>query len=287
MRSRVPGNFKLQTPNSKLQTTQERDRESFGVAEQGATFGCACSTKSLPRHPTFHFHFPPSASIFRALMSVAINILLAIHVVVSLFIVLIVLMQRPKNEGLGAAFGGGMTDNLFGAQTTNVLQTITRWLGGIFFLLTLVLSFLYVKQTAQKSEVQKRLSQAPPVVAATPSPDVPTATSPPVKVGDVPETPVPVPTPEAPKPADAKMPTEAPKPADVPKPADEKKPIEAPAPATPPPPAPVPAPPAADAAKPAGVPALPPALAPAPTPPSETPAPKPAEPEKPADKPQN
>ena len=59
-------------------------------------------------------------------MQIVINILLVIHVLVSLLIVFLVLMQRPKNEGLGAAFGGGVTDNLFGAQTTNVLQTITR-----------------------------------------------------------------------------------------------------------------------------------------------------------------
>ena len=57
-------------------------------------------------------------------MQIVINILLVIHVLVSLLIVFLVLMQRPKNEGLGAAFGGGVTDNLFGAQTTNVLQTI-------------------------------------------------------------------------------------------------------------------------------------------------------------------
>ena len=67
------------------------------------------------------------------MLTIAINSLLALHVLVSLLIVLVVLMQRPKNEGLGAAFGGGMTDNLFGAQTTNVLQKFTRLLGGTFF----------------------------------------------------------------------------------------------------------------------------------------------------------
>src|SRR4030095_6171665 len=89
-------------------------------------------------------HFP---HIRRLMLPIAINVLLVIHVLISLLIILLVLMQRPKNEGLGAAFGGGMTENLFGAQTTNVLQTITRWLGGIFFALTLLLSYLYVKQT--------------------------------------------------------------------------------------------------------------------------------------------
>ena len=102
-------------------------------------------------------------------MSILINILLVIHVLVSLLIILLVLMQRPKNEGLGAAFGGGMTDNLFGAQTTNVLQSTTRWLGGLFFGLTLLLSFLYVRSTTAKSSVQKSLS-APTAPAATPAP---------------------------------------------------------------------------------------------------------------------
>ena len=103
------------------------------------------------------------------MLPIAINTLLVIHVLVSLLIIFLVLMQRPKNEGLGAAFGGGMTENLFGAQTTNVLQTITRWLGGIFFALTLLLSWLYVKQTTWRSSVQQKLS-APTTVPAAPAP---------------------------------------------------------------------------------------------------------------------
>jgi len=72
-------------------------------------------------------------------------------------------MQRPKSEGLGAAFGGGMTDNLFGAQTTNVLQKTTRWLGGIFFAVSLVLSMLYSRQArhTSKSIIQQQLANAP------------------------------------------------------------------------------------------------------------------------------
>ena len=99
------------------------------------------------------------------MLPIVINVLLVIHVVVSLLIILLVLMQRPKNEGLGAAFGGGATDQLFGAQTTNVLQTITRWLGGIFFALTLLLSILYVKQGGGRSPVQDKLT-APTVLPA-------------------------------------------------------------------------------------------------------------------------
>jgi len=98
-------------------------------------------------------------------MPIFINILLAIHVIVSLLIILVTLMQRPKNEGLGAAFGGGMTENLFGAQTSNVLAKFTRWLGGTFFGLTLLLSILYARQSTAKSAIQKELLNAPRPIA--------------------------------------------------------------------------------------------------------------------------
>ncbi len=80
-------------------------------------------------------------------------------------------MQRPKNEGLGAAFGGGMTDNLFGAQTTNVLQTFTRNLGVIFFVLAVVLSVLYAMQSSTTSEVERRLREKPAPPAAEKAPE--------------------------------------------------------------------------------------------------------------------
>src|SRR4051812_42317419 len=103
------------------------------------------------------------------MLNIAINVLLVIHILVSLLIILLVLMQRPKNEGLGAAFGGGMTENLFGAQTTNVLAKFTRYLGGVFFVLTLFLSFLYAKQSRSGSSLGQRLS----VPAATTAPATP------------------------------------------------------------------------------------------------------------------
>ena len=90
-------------------------------------------------------------------MSLLINFLLALEVIVGLLMILVILMQRPKSEGLGAAFGGGVTENIFGAQTTNVLTTVTAWLAGIFFLLTLVLSILYAHKGTSGSAVRREL----------------------------------------------------------------------------------------------------------------------------------
>ncbi len=73
------------------------------------------------------------------LTGILIGALLTLHVLVAVLLVLIVLMQRPRSEGLGTAFGGGMADSLFGSSAGNVLTKITTWLGIIFFLTTVSL----------------------------------------------------------------------------------------------------------------------------------------------------
>ena len=90
-------------------------------------------------------------------MSILINLLLGFNMLVALLMVLVILMQRPKSEGLGAAFGGGVTENIFGAQTTNVLTKVTGWLAGIFFVLTFVLSILYAQRSVGGSSLRREL----------------------------------------------------------------------------------------------------------------------------------
>jgi preprotein translocase subunit SecG len=110
-------------------------------------------------------------------MSILINLLLAIWGLVALLMMLVILMQRPKSEGLGAAFGGGVTENIFGAQTTNVLTKFTAWLAGFFFVLTFGLSILYAHKSAGDSALRRELLKtqaaaqvSPPPAAAHPSP---------------------------------------------------------------------------------------------------------------------
>jgi preprotein translocase subunit SecG len=75
-------------------------------------------------------------------MNVLITLLTIFEVIVCLLLSLLVLMQRPRQEGLGAAFGSGVTDQMFGAQTTNVLQKATVYLGVALFGLTFLLAIL-------------------------------------------------------------------------------------------------------------------------------------------------
>jgi preprotein translocase subunit SecG len=103
-------------------------------------------------------------------MQILINCLLAIYVLIALLMVLVILMQRPKSEGLGAAFGGGVTENIFGAQTTNVLVKFTGWLTGIFFALTFALSIMYAHKTSRDTGLRQQLLQQQTNAPATTSP---------------------------------------------------------------------------------------------------------------------
>lgn len=99
-------------------------------------------------------------------MNILINVLLAIDMLVAALMTLVILMQRPKSEGLGAAFGGGVTENIFGAQTTNVLTKFTGWLAGIFFVLTFVLGVLYARRSASDSSLHRELMGMPAAAPA-------------------------------------------------------------------------------------------------------------------------
>jgi preprotein translocase subunit SecG len=107
-------------------------------------------------------------------LSIIIPVLLGILVIVCILLTLVVLMQRPKNEGLGAAFGSGVTENIFGAQTATVLTKATVYLGCIFFALTLLLTVLTARQSVDRrvgvleNEVRKAAASATTKATASP-----------------------------------------------------------------------------------------------------------------------
>jgi protein translocase, SecG subunit len=106
-------------------------------------------------------------------MNLLINLCLVLFVLVAALMVLVILMQRPKSEGLGAAFGAGVTENIFGAQTTNVLVKFTTWLAGIFFALTFALSVLYAHQSTASSAFRRELMKTQGAPQTSPAPAKP------------------------------------------------------------------------------------------------------------------
>ena len=59
-------------------------------------------------------------------MSILIGIFTFVLVLLSALLILVVLAQKSKDGGMGAALGGGMTEATFGAETGNVLSRLTN-----------------------------------------------------------------------------------------------------------------------------------------------------------------
>jgi preprotein translocase subunit SecG len=121
-------------------------------------------------------------------MSFAVSI---IHVLVSLFLILIVLLQTGKGADIGAAFGGGSSQTLFGsAGPGGFLTKITTGVAVIFMITSISLAYMYSHHTEASviRETQpRRAAPAPP-----PAPPVPvekgTPITPPQSAPGQPET---------------------------------------------------------------------------------------------------
>jgi len=84
------------------------------------------------------------------------NLLLVFHLVVALTIIVLVLLQQGKGADMGAAFGGGSSETLFGARgSANFLTRITSSLAIVFFVTSLVLAFLFTRQTGDISVIEE------------------------------------------------------------------------------------------------------------------------------------
>ncbi|MBO5642525.1 MAG: preprotein translocase subunit SecG [Kiritimatiellae bacterium] len=71
-----------------------------------------------------------------------IGLLYVVEIVVCLLLVLVVMLQKPKEGGLGGAISGGMLESTLGADAGNVLIKATAILGAIFLCNTLLLARL-------------------------------------------------------------------------------------------------------------------------------------------------
>ena len=93
-------------------------------------------------------------------MSLVIGILTFVLIITSLFLVLVVLMQRAKTDGgIGGAMGGGSMESTFGADTNNVLTGATIKAAIVFFVVTFVLYLAHIYQTKHRDAADNRLTR--------------------------------------------------------------------------------------------------------------------------------
>ena len=82
------------------------------------------------------------------------SILLLIHVLVCIFIVVMVLLQHGKGADVGAAFGSGASNTMFGSEgSLPFLVKLTCILAFIFYVTSISLGHLAAVQSKHQQEV--------------------------------------------------------------------------------------------------------------------------------------
>lgn len=95
-------------------------------------------------------------------MSIILNLLTAVLILVSLFLILVVLAQKAKDGGMGAALGGGAAEAAFGAETGNVLSKSTIYAAVLFFVLAFA---LYLGRIYERKHALNDAGNALPTIA--------------------------------------------------------------------------------------------------------------------------
>lgn len=106
------------------------------------------------------------------------TIILVIHVLLSLAIIGLVMLQRGKGAEAGAALGGGASGTVFGASgAANFLSRSTAILATAFFITSLVLAYLASNRVATDSAASSVIKTETAVTQEAPAPvsDVPAA----------------------------------------------------------------------------------------------------------------
>ncbi|HAY46313.1 MAG TPA: preprotein translocase subunit SecG, partial [Gammaproteobacteria bacterium] len=109
------------------------------------------------------------------------NILLVIDVFAAISLIVLVLLQQGKGSDMGAAFGGGGSQSVFGSRgSANFFSRATSTLAAVFFLSSLGLAMVYT-QAVEENSVTDLLQEESATIEQTLEPavesDVPAVTA--------------------------------------------------------------------------------------------------------------
>ena len=87
-------------------------------------------------------------------MQIFFYVVIALHVIVSLFLIGVVLLQQGRSADLAGAFGGQGSQTAFGPRAAaNVLTRMTTWAAVIFMITSVTLTVLYVRSNGTSHSV--------------------------------------------------------------------------------------------------------------------------------------
>src|SRR5581483_10171574 len=90
------------------------------------------------------------------------TVLVIVQVLAAVALIGLILLQQGKGADMGAAFGSGASQTLFGRRgTANFLTRTTAILATVFFLSNLGLAWLYARQSGPASITQSVTTEQP------------------------------------------------------------------------------------------------------------------------------
>jgi len=85
-------------------------------------------------------------------MQILFYVVIVVHVIVSLFLIGVVLLQQGRSADLAGAFGGQGSQTAFGPRAAaNVLTRLTTWSAVVFMITSLSLTILYERSVQSHS----------------------------------------------------------------------------------------------------------------------------------------
>lgn len=86
-------------------------------------------------------------------------VLWVVHIIVAIVLVSMVMLQQGKGADVGAAFGSGASNTVFGARgSANFLSRTTAVLAVIFFVTSLSLAYFVTGKTKNESVIDREQS---------------------------------------------------------------------------------------------------------------------------------
>lgn len=96
------------------------------------------------------------------------SLILVLHVLVAIAIIALVLLQQGRGSDIGASFGSGASNTMFGsASAVPFLVKVTAICAGVFFLTSITLSNMAAEHAHNQAKILQ-LPQAPSKTAVLP-----------------------------------------------------------------------------------------------------------------------